>query len=279
MGSRSCAVRRIARPAAMLSGMTVQADMTDCAIDYPVGERLHRGYLVHDPAVDRPRPLLLMVPNWLGTTPANRQQAARIAGRDYVVLVADLFGQNRQPADADAARREVQALYADRAELRRRVTAAHATAAAWAAQSNGIADAHRLAAVGFCFGGAAVLELARTGAHLDAVVSIHGHLSLPPGNVQNQPFRTRILALHGDADPFVPQPQVDAFLNEMRTAGADWQLVRFGGAVHSFTDPDAHTPSTAQYHETAARRAFTMMRNFLDEAFSDHPQDRTIPSG
>ncbi len=262
--------------AAMLASMMGHADnvnqpeaqIVEKTVNYRMGDREHRAYVYYDDSIRTPRPLLLMVPNWLGTSAANRRQAAQIAGRDYVVFVADIYGRDAQPADAAAAGRAVQALYGDRTELRLRVSAAHDQARAWAAQATDIADAQRLAAIGFCFGGATVLELARTGAAMAGVVSFHGNLSLPPGAVTDQPLRTRILALHGDADPYVPPPQVDAFLEEMRMAGADWQLVRFGGAVHSFTDPDANTPGKAQYNAKAAHRAYAMMRNFLADAFA-----------
>ncbi|TJY65325.1 dienelactone hydrolase family protein [Sinimarinibacterium sp. CAU 1509] len=244
------------------------AQIVEKIVDYRMGDREHRAYVYYDDSIRSSRPLLLMVPNWLGTTAANRSQAAQIAGRDYVVFVADMYGRDAQPADAAAAGRTVQALYGDRADLRRRILAAHEQALAWAAQAADIADVQRFAAIGFCFGGATVLELARTGTPLSAVVSFHGNLSLPPSEVPDQPLRTRILALHGDADPYVPQPQVDAFVEEMRSAGADWQLVRFGGAVHSFTDPDANTPGKAQYNPKAAHRAYAMMRNFLADAFA-----------
>lgn len=259
--TKLCAVLALISP-------NLHAAMVEKPVDYSIDGQAYRGYVQYDAAVHskQPRPVLLLVPNWLGTSAANRKQAAEIAGKDYVVFVADMFGKDRQPADTDAAGKAVGAIYADRAELRKRVLAAKTEALRYAAADPQRADARRLAAIGFCFGGASVLELARTGEPLAAVVSFHGNLSLDAPAV-NQPLRTRILALHGDADPFVPPAQVEAFENEMRAARADWQLVRYGGAVHSFTDPDAKWPGKAEYNSRVARRAFATMRDFLSEAF------------
>ncbi|MEQ1437970.1 dienelactone hydrolase family protein [Fontimonas sp. SYSU GA230001] len=245
---------------------TAFAAVVERPFDYPVGAQTHRGYFLYDDTVRTTRPLLIVVPNWLGATAANRKQAGEIAGSDYVVFVADMYGKDRLPADAGAAGKAVGALYADRPLLRERIRAAQAAALGEVRRAGLPADPGRVAAIGFCFGGATVLELARTGADIAAVVSFHGNLSLP-GTPDNAPIRTRILALHGDADPYVPAEQVDAFQAEMREAKADWQLVRFGGAVHSFTDPDARQPGQAMYDAKVARRAFAMMRDFLAEAF------------
>ncbi len=244
------------------------AAMIERAVDYPIEGRMHRGYLIYDDSVSSPRPLLLMVPNWLGTTAANRRQAADIAGRDYVLFVADMYGKDAQPADSAAAGTKVQALYADRPELRKRARAGLTRAIAQARDEKLATPPGPPAAIGFCFGGASVLELARSGAELAAVVSFHGNLSLPPGKEQDAPITAPVLALHGDADPYVPSAQVDAFVTEMRGRNADWQLVRFGGAVHSFTDPDANTPGKAMYDAKAAHRAFSMMRDLLAEVYA-----------
>lgn len=245
-----------------------QAAMIEKPVDYSIEGQPYRGYVHYDDAVHSkvPRPVVLLVPNWLGTNAANRKQAAQIAGKNYVVFVADMFGKDKQPVDTDAAGKAVGAIYADRSLLRQRVLAAKNEAVRYVGSAKLGADSKRLAAIGFCFGGASVLELARTGEPLAAVVSFHGNLSLD-APAENKPFQTRILALHGDIDPFVPPAQVEAFEKEMRAANADWQLVRYGGAVHSFTDPDANWPGKAMYDPKVARRAFATMKDFLTEAF------------
>lgn len=127
-------------------------------------------------------------------------------------------------------------------------------------------DTAKLGAIGFCFGGGTVLELARSGAPLKAFVSFHGNLDTPnPADANN--IKAPVLVLHGADDPAVPQAQVDGFVAEMKATKVDWQLVSYGGAVHSFTNPQANTPGSNQYHPLVAARAFKAMNNLLDEVF------------
>jgi dienelactone hydrolase len=123
-----------------------------------------------------------------------------------------------------------------------------------------------MAAIGYCFGGTTVLEIARSGAELAGVVSFHGGLATPnPDDAKN--VKGKILVLHGADDPFVPPKQVIAFQEEMRNAGMDWQMVSYGGAVHSFTNPDSgNDPSKgAAYNEKADRRSWEAMKVFFAE--------------
>ncbi|HEY1077025.1 MAG TPA: dienelactone hydrolase family protein [Fontimonas sp.] len=244
------------------------AGAAEQVIDYKIDGQTYRGYAYYDDTIKTARPLLVLIPNWLGTTAENREQAAMIAGSDYVVFVADMFGAKAQPDGPEAAGKQVAALYGNRPLLRERVKAAKATALGAIGSGKLPADPHKVAAIGFCFGGATALELARTGDDIAAAVSFHGNLSLPPGKETAAPIKARILALHGDADPYVPAEQVAAFQAEMRSADADWQLVSFGGAVHSFTDVHANQPGKAQYDAKVAQRAYGMMRDFLREAFA-----------
>lgn len=245
----------------------VHAAPTETPVDYQIDGTSYRGYAIYDASVKTPRPLVVLVPNWLGANAANRKQAAEIAGKDYVVFVADMFGVGKLPANTDEAGKAVGALYADRALLRSRVAAAKTTAVETVKARKLPADLGKVAAIGFCFGGASVLELARSGDNSAAVVSFHGNLSLQ-GAAEDKPVTAKVLALHGDADPFVPAEQVDGFLAEMRAGRYDWELVRYGGAVHSFTDPDANWAGKAEYNPKVAKRAFARMKDFLAEAFA-----------
>lgn len=244
------------------------ASAAEQVIDYQVDGKAHRGYAYYDDTIKTPRPLLVLIPNWLGTTAENREQAAMIAGSDYVVFVADMYGAKAQPDGAEAAGKLVASLYGNRPLLRERALAAKATALSAISKNKLPADPGKVAAIGFCFGGATALELARTGDDIAAAVSFHGNLSLPAGKETSAPIKARVLALHGDVDPYVPAEQVAAFEAEMRGANVDWQLVRFGGAVHSFTDVHANQPGKSQYDAKVASRAYEMMRDFLREAFA-----------
>lgn len=217
---------------------------------------------------DEPRPGILLFPNWLGpATEGTRAKARQVAGDDYVVMIADVWGVELWPEDAQEAGREAGKLRGDRALMRAR--AARALEAFQNASEELPLDPQRIAAIGFCFGGGVALELGRAGAELDAVVSFHGDLLSPTLEVDAGNMRARVLILHGAADPHVPQEHVRQWIDVMLQSEVDWQLVQFSGAVHSFTDPEANSPGQAQYHPRAAARAFEIMENLFDEVWSD----------
>ena len=241
-----------------------QADMITRTVDYHIDGEVFQGMLVYDSSISDPRPGLLMVPNWMGITDNAVKKASRVAGSDYVVFVADMYGKHIRPTDANDAAAAAGTVRADRALMRKRVQGALNVFASEAAEQ---LDVSRIGAVGFCFGGTAVLELARSGAQVKGVVSFHGNLDTPEPAAQGS-VNTPVLVLHGADDPHVPVEQVNAFEQEMRQAGVDdWQLISYGGAVHSFTDPTANMPGKAQYNEKVARRAFTQMNLFFAETF------------
>lgn len=216
-------------------------------------------------AHDRPRPAVLMVPNWMGPSAQSLEKAQRLAGDRYVVCMADLYGAEVRPDGPEQARAAATALRGDRPLMRRRTQ--HVLERFLALAHELPIDPERSAAIGFCFGGGAVLELARSGTELDAVISFHGNLDTPdPSDAQR--IRTSILVCHGANDPAVPREQVTAFEDEMRAADVDWQLIEYGGAVHSFTDPHADRPGRSEYHALAAARAFALMHAFLAERFA-----------
>ena len=256
--------RLLATTLALLAGSAAAKPVAQ-TVDYRIGDESFRGYAYYDSA-KKNLPVVVLIPNWLGNNADNLKQAQEIAGKDYFVFVADMYGLGKLPANTDEAGKAVGALYKDRATLRTRASAAKAEALRFAIANKLSVDTRRVAAIGFCFGGATALEMARSGEPLAAAVSFHGNLSLD-APAENQPITARVLALHGDADPFVPPAQVAAFEDEMRKGNVDWQLVSYGGAVHSFTDPKAAWPGKAEYNPKIARRAFATMRDFLAESF------------
>ncbi|HVU82175.1 MAG TPA: dienelactone hydrolase family protein [Rhodanobacteraceae bacterium] len=242
------------------------AAMRTQTVDYSVDGKAMQGVLVWDDAVKAPRPGLLMIPDWVGINPVNIDFARSIAGKDYVIFMGDMYGKDLRPKDNKEAQAATKPLYADRAMLRRRVAAAFAELKALAAKHAAPIDASRLAAIGFCFGGTSVLDLARSGSDVAAVVSFHGGLATDDPALAKQ-IKARVLAMNG-ADDKGTMPDAPAFMKEMQQSPAPWQFVAFGGAVHCFAEPQAHSPPGCVYDPHVAKRAFALMRVWLDEAFA-----------
>lgn len=221
--------------------------------------------LVADPTISRQLPALLMVPNWMGISEPSLAKAEKIAAMGYVVLVADVYGREVRPKDGREAAAAAGAVKGDRALMRARVNAALELLRTLPGESAQL-DRERIGAIGFCFGGTTVLELARSGAALGGVVSFHGNLDAPL-TYEAGAVKAPILVLHGADDPVVPKAEFDGFVAEMQAGKLDWELISYGGAVHSFTDPTANSPGRAQYHEKVAARAFQRMRDFFAERF------------
>lgn len=252
-------------PLLSLTAMPTIAAPVSKAVSYEIGHQKFEGRLIYDNASSALRPALLMAPNWLGATEAAFQQAQEIAGKDYVIFVVDMYGTTARPKNTEEAGAASKALYADGNAMRARIAGALATLKAQAGQAP--IDLQRIGAIGFCFGGTNVLELARSGSDIAGVVSFHGGLSKVAG-AEPKAIKAKVLALHGADDPFVPAEQVTGFEQEMRDAKVDWQLVSFGGAVHSFSDPHANVAGKAEYNAVVAKRAFKMMNDFFAELFA-----------
>lgn len=242
-----------------------QADTVIRDVEYAIDGKPYRGTLVYDGSVKDPRPGVLMVPNWLGVTEQSARKAAIVAGKQYVVLIADVYGADVRPDGPQQAGAVAGALLKDRTELRKRANAAMEILRG---KPGDVAiDTERVAAVGFCFGGTTVLEMLRSGEELSAVVSLHGGLGTPSAAGKGD-IKAPVLVLNGADDPAVPREHVSAFRQEMQAAEADWQLIDYGNAVHSFTDPTANNPGRNEYNPVVARRAYIAMHSFLNEHFT-----------
>lgn len=195
-------------------------------------------------------------------TDYEKQRAEQLAALGYVAFCADIYGKDNRPQSITEAGIEATKYKADRSLLRLRVNAGLAQL-----KKSERVDPQRVAAIGYCFGGTAVLELARSGATLNGVVSFHGGLDSPtPADGRN--IKCKILACHGGDDPFVPAKDLAAFEDELRAANVDWQLIKYGGAVHSFTQPLANDhPPGAKYNERADQRSWQDMKQFFAEIF------------
>lgn len=205
---------------------------------------------------------VLTVPNYFGL----RQQALEIAattiGAGHAIFVADVFGKTLRPANPDQALAAIIPLKQDRAQLRKRMQAA---LQAFGQQSFVKIAADKFGACGFCFGGTAALELARDGGEVRGTVSLHGALDTPTPAASK--VKGAVLVLHGVQDPSVPREQVNGFIDEMSALQIDWQLVNYGQAGHSFTDPDANNPGFF-YHLQTAERAAVALQAFFGEVLA-----------
>ncbi|MGP1352381.1 MAG: dienelactone hydrolase family protein [Parasphingopyxis sp.] len=210
------------------------------------------------------RPGVMIVPNVLGPKEMDFDTAERIAGLGYHAFVADLYGQgNRATREDEDPARFMNALNADRALLRDRL---HASLAAMRSLDG--VDTARLAAIGFCFGGKSVLDLARSGAEVSGVVSFHGIYDPPPfANADVIP--AKILVCHGWDDPLAPPEAVTTLAVELTAAGVDWQIHAYGHTGHAFTDESAKMPDRGlAYQPDADRRSWKAMTDFLGEIFA-----------
>jgi dienelactone hydrolase len=234
-------------------------------INYQAGNTGCTGALVYDESVTGPRPLLLMAPNWLGVTDDAIKRAATIAGSNYVAFVADMYGGGKVPNGPPEAAPLANGLRADAPERRRRISGALDTLRNESAKRK-IGDLKRQAAVGFCFGGGNVLELARSGADVQAVICLHGDL-LTPAPAKPGDIKAAICVMHGSKDPVVPKHDRDVFEAEMEAAGAKWQMLVFGGLLHSFCEIESDVPGIAGFDPGAARQCYAMIDDFATAAF------------
>jgi dienelactone hydrolase len=234
-------------------------------IQYPIGTLTAEGALIYDDNVSGRRPAVLLAPNWMGMTDNAIQRGELVAASRYIVFVADMYGAGTRPADFGEAAALANPLRADSLEQRKRIKAAF-EAMLEHADKRGLTDQRR-AAVGVCFGGGNVLELARDGAELAAAVSIHGDLKTAlPAN--QGAIRAALLVAHGAPDPVAPKADRDAFEAEMNAAGAKWQMVVFSGVLHAYTDRGADVTGVAAWHEPAARQTYALTHQFLADAFA-----------
>ncbi len=231
--------------------------------EYRLGDLTFRGYLAYDEARPGKRPGILVVHEAWGVGEHVRERAERLAGLGYVALAADMFGEGRQASSTQEGLGWTAALRNDVPTLRARIRAAFD-----ALSSLPQVDPNRIASIGYCFGGTASLELARSGAPVVGVVGFHSNLSTQQPAEAGK-VSAKILACIGTEDPFVPPAQVQTFVEEMTRAGADFQLILYGGAMHSFTNPKAAERGLngLAYHKPTDERSWSAMQTFFHELF------------
>jgi dienelactone hydrolase len=245
---------------------SAQAAIKGEEVEYKAGNTVHKGYLVYDDAVTGKRPGVLVVHEWWGHNEHARNSARKLAEAGYVALALDMYGSGKTADHPDNAKQFMQALTGDAKVVRRRFDAALN-----ALKRHKTVDRQRVAAIGYCMGGIIVLNMAREGANLAGVASFHGSLgtSSPakPGKV-----KAKVLVLTGADDPFVPAEQVDAFKKEMDAARADYKVVSYPNAKHSFTNPEADALGTKfnmpfAYNAEADKQSWAELQSFLKTVF------------
>ena len=255
------ALRILAATIVTASAAEVRAEVKTRTVEYRDGEVVLEGYVAWDGAGPPKRPGVLVVHEWTGINPYTRKRVEQLAALGYVAFAADIYGKGVRPEIPKQMAETAGRYKANRPLLRGRVIAALEELR----KQPGV-DVARIAAIGYCFGGTTVLELARSGADVRGVVSFHGGLDTPaPGDARA--IQAKVLVLAGADDPYVPPAQVAAFEEEMRAAKVDWQLVKYSGAVHSFTNPGAGDDNAkgAAYNAAADRRSWIAMKDFFDE--------------
>jgi dienelactone hydrolase len=234
--------------------------ITERLIEYQHQGTLLEGYVAYDDGRDQPMPGVLISHAWAGRDEFACNKARAAAGLGYIGFALDLYGKGVLGSGPEENTRLMTPFMQDRVRLQSRMTASLETFRSLPEVDNG-----RIAAMGFCFGGLCVLDLARTGADLRAVVSVHGFFN-PPGNTLGNKIKAKLLCLHGNDDPMVSYESLSDARKEFSDAGADWQIHIYGNTMHAFTNPHANDPRRGTvYKQDADRRSWVSIRSFLEE--------------
>jgi dienelactone hydrolase len=234
--------------------------MAERLIEYTHNGATLEAYMAWDESSPGPRPGVLISHAWAGRGEFECDKARMLAGLGYCAFALDLYGKGVRGSGIEENSKLMKPFVEDRAMLQSRLSAALETFG-----SQPEVDAGRIAAIGFCFGGLCVLDLARIGAPVRGVVSLHG-LFVPPGNTDGNKISAKVMALHGHDDPMVPVEMVNALEKELTEGGADWQVHVYGNTMHAFTNPEANDPAHGTvYNPVAARRAWVVTKDFLAE--------------
>ena len=232
-------------------------------LDYLDQSTQLEAFLAWDEKKPGKKPAVLVAHDWTGRREFAENKAKEMADLGYVGFALDMYGKGVFGADGDVEGNSalMNPLASDRRALRKRILSSLDVV-----RSHEQVDPMRVGAMGYCFGGMCVLELARSGADVKGVISIHGIFS--PGDIPNEKITSKILCLHGQDDPMVPPQQVLDLENELSSAGADWQVHAYGGTMHAFTNPSANNPDFGTvYNPVADRRATKAIKDFFEEVF------------
>lgn len=245
------------------STIASNAKIVSKAVDYKDGDTQLQGWIYYDDGIKSPKPAVIVVHEWWGLNDYPKMRAQQLADLGYIAFAADIYGKGVIKTDFDEAGAEAGKYRSNIPLLRSRINSALETLKK---QPN--VDKNKIAAIGYCFGGGTVLELARSGADIKGVVSFHGNLGTPnPADAKN--IKGKVLVCHGGDDKFVSNEEFLGFENEMRNANVDWQINIYGNSVHGFTNPANGSDNSTglAYNEKADKRSFEAMKQFLKEIF------------
>jgi dienelactone hydrolase len=232
-------------------------------VEYSIDGKLFEGLLAVDDAPPGERPAIIISHAWAGRGEVEESYARRVASLGYAGFALDLYGKGRFGKTTAECQALMAPLAGDRPLLQSRLL--HVLDVVRGLPE---VDRENIVAMGFCFGGLCVLDLARTGADIKGVAAFHGLFS-PPGNTRGNKIRAKVIAFHGWDDPMVEPPDVEALGKELSEAGADWQIHAYGGTMHAFTNPNANDPALGTvYNKRAADRSWESFKQFLAECFA-----------
>ncbi len=251
------------------SSVSLQAKIIGKAVDYTVGSETFKGYLTFDSSIKGKQPAVIVVHEWWGLNEYPRKRAEMLAKLGYVAFAADMYGNGKvadNPGDAQKAAAESTK---DPAALKARFLAAIEVV-----KKEKHVDPHRIAAIGYCYGGGVVLNMARAGVDLRGVVSFHGSLSTKT-RAEKGSVTAKILICNGGADKFVSENDITNFKNEMESAGADFKFISYKGGLHAFTNPAATELGKKfnmpiAYNKQGDKNSWQDMRRFLQSVFAKH---------
>jgi dienelactone hydrolase len=244
-----------------MSVIPVFAGLQSQTVEYKDGDTSLEGYLAYDDSFPGKRPGILVVHEWTGLGKFVKSKADQLAKLGYVAFAADIYGKGVRPEKVADCMATSGIYYKDRKLFRERVNAGLSQL-----EKNQNVDPEKLGAMGYCFGGAAVLELGRSGAPVKGIVTFHGGLDNPnPADAKN--IKAKVLINQGGADSFT-LPSLPAFEKEMKDSGVDYQIITYPGAQHSFTNPDAKGQlKGALYDPSAADKSWKAMKEFFEKMF------------
>jgi dienelactone hydrolase len=232
-------------------------------VDYQHNGATHQAFMAWDDAFEGTRPGVLVAHAWAGRTEFEESRARWLASLGYVGFALDMYGKGIRGNSTEENTALMTPLLEDRGKLQGRMATALQVM-----QEQPLVNTAHCAAIGYCFGGLCVLDLARAGTAITGVISVHG-LFNPADNVAGTPIHAKVLCLHGYDDPMAPPQSVLDLAAELSAAGADWQLHAFGGTQHAFTNPQANDPQMGTvYSASADARSTVAMESFLRELFA-----------